>query len=108
MNPIEIPSIPKQGDIWFYINLNLVQPHLVPGLFVLLVTLGFQPQLAYRRVRDEIEICLFLYHGFIEGLVEPPHQLYAREQQILAEVLEDPSAMHFLCGLNRKLQAISA
>jgi hypothetical protein len=108
MQPIQIPLKPKPGEIWFFIDLNLVSSHQLGGLFALLTTLGFTPQMAYRQVGADLEICVLLYHGTLPGMTEPPHQLYEQEQYTLANVLEDPNAMHFCCGLVRKPTAIAA
>lgn len=108
MNPIQIPSNPKPGEIWFYLDLSLIDSAKVPDLFALLDTLGLQPKWAYRQLPGALEVCVLLHQGFQEGMTEPPHQLYEQEQNILANALDDPNAMHFLCGLNRKQPAIAA
>lgn len=108
MNPIQIPMAPKPGEIWFYIDLNLVPTPQLPELFVLLEALGLTPKLAYRQLKQDLELCALLYQGTSPGMVSPPHELYAREQELLANLLEDPNAMHFLCGVNRKPTAIAA
>lgn len=108
MPTAQIPFIPKPGDIWFYIDLTMVDHSKIPGLFALLETLGLPPRLAYRARPDDLEICLLLHHGFLDGMTEPPQHLYGVEQRILANALDDPGAMHFMCGLNRSKPAIAA
>lgn len=108
MNPIQIPTNPKPGEIWFYLDLAWIEKSKIPGLFALLDTLDLQPKWAYRQFPGGIEVCLLLYQGFLEGISEPPRQLLQQEQTILANALEDPNAIHFLCGLNRKQPAIAS
>ena len=93
---MKIPLAPRRGEIWFFINLNLIDD--VPGLYALVKALGFTPRLAYRWNMEDLEICLLLYYGNIPCMTKPPHELYEREQEILANTI-NTDAMHFCCGL---------
>lgn len=104
-NTVEIPLAPKPGEIWFFIDLALIDD--VPGLYALVKALGFTPRLAYRWDMENLQICLLLYHGSIPGLTEAPNELYKREQEILANAI-NTDAMHFCSGLHRKPQTIAA
>lgn len=101
-NPVQIPLAPKRGEIWFFIDLALIDD--VPGLYALVQALGFSPRLAYRWDMENLQICLLLYHGSIPGMTQPPGELYEREQEILANTI-NTDAMHFCCGLHRQAVA---
>lgn len=103
--PVQIPLAPKPGEVWFFINLGLIDD--VSGLYALVKALGFTPRLAYRWDMADLEICLLLYHGIIPGMAEPPRELYQREQEILADAI-NTDAMHFCCGLTRQVRSIAA
>lgn len=95
---VEIPLNPKAGEIWFWLDLSLIED--VPETYALVKALGLIPRLAFRRIREEIEICLLLYHGNMPGMVAPPDDLFEREQRILSDAI-NPESMHFTCGLAR-------
>ncbi len=99
---IQIPLRPQRGEIWFSINLGLIED--VPGLYSLLAELGFTPQLAYKETREGIEVHLLLDHLQNLRMEEPPNELYEREQQVLADAI-NPDAIHFTCGLTRQMAA---
>ncbi len=99
---IQIPLRPQRGEIWFSINLGLIED--VPSLYGLLAELEFKPQLAYKETREGTEVHLLLDHLQNMQLEEPPDELYEREQQVLANAI-DPDAIHFTCGLTRQMAA---
>lgn len=103
--PIQIPLIPNAGEVWFFLDLNLVTN--IPETFVLVRALGFTPVLAYRYDMGHLEICLLLYFGVVPGMSEPPRELFQREQEILANNI-NTDAIHFVCGLTRQGKAIAA
>jgi len=98
MTTTEIPLRVQPGEIWFWLDLSLVDD--VPEVYALVKALGFTPRLAFRRIREQVEICLLLYQGTLPGMTTPPDELFEREQQILSNAI-DPDAMHFVCGLSQ-------
>lgn len=103
-----IPLCPSPGDVWFFIELRLITEAELPSLYGLIKELGFEPIFATRQVGNETDFCLLLYHENRSETAAPPlNYLFAREQQILANVLKHCEAMRFMCGLHRKREAVA-
>jgi hypothetical protein len=101
---VRIPVHSGRGEIWFSINLGLIQN--VPKLYELLKELGFHaPKLAYKQYPDgEIEIHLLLHHETRLVLEQPPDELYWEEQMRLANEI-DPEAITLSAGIARRRAA---
>lgn len=102
---IEIPFTLQRGDIWFYLELALIDD--VPALYKLLKTMGISPQFAYMRTPQGIEILLLLAHEHREVLETSPDDFYWEEQQLLANAI-NTEAIHCRSGFTRKPEAIAA
>lgn len=96
---IQIPTVLSPGEIWFSINLGLVSN--LAELFTALTSLGFTPVIAHKRMSDGIEVHVLLHHEKRESLPYPPHELFEKEQRVLADLI-NPNAMSFSCGLTRR------
>jgi hypothetical protein len=88
---VEIPFRLQPGDIWFYIELALIDD--VPALYTLLATMDIKPQLAFMRTPQGIEVLLLLAHENRHSLVSPPDDYYLEAQQTLANAI-NTEAMH--------------
>lgn len=99
MTAIKIPTLPSRGEIWFSINLGLIED--VPALYQALSELNLKPQLAYKQFAGGTEVHLLLHHEVRDEMAEPPHDLFEHEQRTLADII-DPNAMSFSCGLTRQ------
>ncbi|GEM_PF-6962060 len=88
---IEIPLIPQPGEIWFYVDLALIDDVL--GLYELLAELNITPKIAYTQTREGIEVALLLAYERREHMPEPPDDFYWKEQQALANAI-DTEAIH--------------
>jgi hypothetical protein len=99
---IEIPFKLQPGEIWFYLELALIED--VPALYQQLSTMNIKPQLAYMKTLQGIEILLLLAHEKREELLTAPDDYYFEEQKRLADTI-NCEAMH--CRF-RRTHAVSA
>jgi hypothetical protein len=95
---IQIPLRPQPGEVWFTINLNLVED--VPALYALVRSLGYAPTLAYRQTKAGMEIHLLLYHEQRPILETPVWDEFEQSMYALSDVIHT-DAVHLLCGLTK-------
>lgn len=92
--PVEIPIFPAPGEMWFSINLDLVQESELPGLLNLLERYGLPPTPAFRGEESHY----LLWQGRQENLLHPPDDLFVELQQELSDCI-NPDAISFRCCL---------
>lgn len=97
---IEIPSRPNQGDIWFSINLELLDSDEIEPLHGMLSQLGFDPRPAFKSTASGRERHVLLAHRTFADLPQLPSGLYRYEQQVLSDFI-NPDAIEFTGSLTK-------
>lgn len=91
----KIPLRPSPGEVWFFINLNLVED--VPATYRLVQSLGYEPKLAYRETRDGTEVHLLLHYEKREMVEDSLWAEFEEHQYTLADAI-NTDAIHFMWG----------
>ncbi len=94
---IKIPIRPGKGEIWFSINLQLIDD--IPALYALLHQLDFQaPQFGWLQYPNgDTEIHLVLHHETRLRLEAPPNELFWEAQQQLANAIDTAAIRFAVC-----------
>ena len=92
---LELPVIPKSGEVFLAVNLSAVKNPSVPETLKLLEDMGYTPQLRYRQSRDgNISLYALLKHEQVEPEILVNTDYLGDELDALAEVIQQIGRAH--------------
>lgn len=90
---LELPVIPKVGEVFLAIELNAIQNMTVAETLKLLENMGYNPTLRYRQSQDgSISVYALLKHEHISPDILQSDYL-GEELDALAEIIQPPDAI---------------
>jgi len=91
---LELPVIPRPGEVILAIELNTVQNMTVAQTLKLLEELGYKPSLRYRQSQDgNISVYAVLKHENIDPLILQNSDYLGEELDKLAELIQPKEAI---------------
>jgi hypothetical protein len=97
---LELPVIPKSGEVFLAVNLSAVKNHNVAETLKLLEDRGYTPQLRYRQSRDgNISLYALLKHEQVDPEMLANTDYLGDELDALAEIIEPADAITSPRGL---------
>ncbi len=97
---LELPVIPKSGEVFLAVNLSAVENHTVAETLKLLDDMGYTPQLRYRQSGDShISLYALLKHERVEPEMLASTDYLGDELDALAEVIQPADAITSPRGL---------
>jgi hypothetical protein len=98
---LELPVIPKSGEVILAINLSAVENHTVAETLKLLEEMGYTPQLRYRQLESsQISLYALLKHERVEPEMLANTDYLGDELDALAEVIQPAEAITSPRGLS--------
>jgi hypothetical protein len=97
---LELPVIPKSGEVFLAVNLSAVENHTVAETLKLLEDMGYTPQLRYRQSGDtSISLYALLKHEQVALEILVNTDYLGDELDALAEVIQPADAITSPRGL---------
>ena len=91
---LELPIIPKVGEVFLAVELTAVQNMTVAETLKLLESMGYNPTLRYRQFSDGgVSFYALLKHEHIEPEILQNSDYLGDELDALAEVIQPPNAI---------------
>lgn len=91
---LELPLIPKPGEVFLAVELTAVQNMTVAEALSLLEDMGYQPTLRYRQLKDgKISVFALLLHENVNPEVLQNTDYLGEELDALSEVIQPPDAI---------------
>jgi hypothetical protein len=91
---LELPVIPKLGEVFLAVELNAVQNMSVAETLKLLDDMGYNPTLRYRQSKDgKVSVYALLRHEFIDLEVLQNSDYLGEELDVLASVIQPTDAI---------------
>lgn len=90
---LELPIIPKIGEVFLAVELTAVQNMTVAETLKSLEDMGYNPTLRYRQFLDGISVYALLKHEHIEPEILQNSDYLGEELDALAEVIQPTSAI---------------
>ncbi|KYC36877.1 hypothetical protein WA1_45285 [Scytonema hofmannii PCC 7110] len=100
---LELPVIPKPGEVFLAINLSVVENMTVAETLNLLEQMGYSPQLRYRQAQDgnsNVSLYALLKHEHVEPEMLINLDYLGDELDALAEVIQPADAITSPRGLS--------
>ncbi|HAA27025.1 MAG TPA: acyl carrier protein [Cyanobacteria bacterium UBA8553] len=106
---LELPVIPKPGEVFLAVNLTAVQNRSVAETLKLLEEMGYTPQLRYRQSKDgDVSLYALLKHEQVEPEMLLESDYLGDELDALAEVIEPADAITSPRGLKSAKKPVPA
>ncbi|GAA6621347.1 acyl carrier protein [Scytonema sp. NUACC26] len=106
---LELPIIPKSGEVFLAINLSAVENLTVAETLNLLEQMGYRPQLRYRQAKDgKVSLYALLKHDRVEPEMLTNIDYLGDELDALAEVIQPADAITSPRGLSPAKKAVTA
>ncbi|KYC36850.1 hypothetical protein WA1_45145 [Scytonema hofmannii PCC 7110] len=106
---LELPVIPKPGEVFLAINLSAVENMTVAETLNLLEQMGYSPQLRYRQAKDgNVSLYALLKHEHVEPEMLTNIDYLGDELDTLAEVIQPADAITSPRGLSPAKKAVTA
>ena len=91
---LELPIIPKSGEVFLAVNLSAVENPPVAETLKLLEDMGYTPQLRYRQSRDgNISLYALLKHEQVDPEMLANTDYLGDELDAIAEVIQPTDAI---------------
>lgn len=106
---LELPVIPKPGEVFLAINLSAVENMTVAETLNLLEQMGYNPQLRYRQAKDgNVSLYALLKHEHVEPEMLINLDYLGDELDALAEVIQPADAITSPRGLSPAKKPVTA
>ena len=98
---LELPIIPKSGEVFLAVNLSAVENMTVAETLNLLSEIGYTPQLRYRQSKDgNVSLYALLKHEQVDSEMLTNSDYLGDELDALAEVIQPTDAITSPRGLS--------
>ncbi len=106
---LELPVIPKPGEVFLAVNLTVVQNRSVAETLKLLEEMGYTPQLRYRQSKEgDVSLYALLKYEQVEPQMLLESDYLGDELDALAEVIEPADAITSPRGLKSAKKPVPA
>lgn len=106
---LELPVIPKPGEVFLAVNLSAVKNRTVSETLKLLEEMGYNPQLRYRQSKGgDVSLYALLKHEQVEPQMLVESDYLGDELDALAEVIEPADAITSPRGLSPAKKPVAA
>jgi hypothetical protein len=106
---LELPIIPKPGEVFLAVNLSAVENMTVAETLKLLEEMGYTPQLRYRQSKDgNVSLYALLKHEQVDPEKLANSDYLGDELDALGEVIEPADAITSPRGLSSAKKPVIA
>lgn len=106
---LELPVIPKSGEVFLAVNLSAVENYTVAETLKLLEDMGYNPQLRYRQSKEgNISLYALLKHEQVDPEMLANTDYLGDELDALAEVIQPADALTSPRGLSPAKKPVSS
>lgn len=106
---LELPIIPKPGEVFLAVNLSAVENNTVAETLKLLGEMGYTPQLRYRQSKDgKVSLYAVLKHEQVEPEMLANSDYLGDELDTLAELIQPADAITSPRGLLSAKKPVAA
>lgn len=106
---LELPIIPKPGEVFLAVNLSAVQNMTVAETLKLLTEMNYTPQLCYRQSKDgNVSLYALLKHEQVDPEMLANSDYLGNELDTLAEVIHPADAITSPRGLYSSQKPVTA